>query len=147
MYLNASFRTHPVANSVPVSYLLAYLLNFTTPMYLGNGRADWLEKNSACGGSHCMPRPWSRSKSEWGKGVFPAPQNYKVIFFGIFFSETCLNFLMILILVVNKNQLVLVEFYDQNLFQDFREKNCQKVENIVFSINANSSWDRPNITV
>ncbi len=38
---------------------------------------------------------------------------------------------MILITVVNKNQLVLVEFYHQNLFQEFREKNV-KIELIAY---------------
>ncbi len=50
--------------------LLAYLLNFTTPLYLGSGCFDWLDGKRTCRESHDQPSPWFRSKSEGAKGAF-----------------------------------------------------------------------------
>jgi hypothetical protein len=54
-------------------YLLAYLLNFTTPCISVTARPIGSKENWACRGSHGQPSPWSRSKSEGGNGVFRAP--------------------------------------------------------------------------
>jgi hypothetical protein len=56
------------------------------------------------------------------RGLFGPPKNKKSYFSDFFFSNVYKFKGMIFLGVVNKDNLVFVEFYHQNLFQKFREK-------------------------
>lgn len=85
------------------SYLLAYLLNFTTPCISVTAAPIGSQKIGRVGGHMVSKAPGPDRNRSGGKGLFGPPKNKKCYISDFFFSKTCLDFWMILIMAVNKN--------------------------------------------